>query len=369
MSELALFTEQKRIIIVDWSYFVHASIFFHEKNSAIPSTYTGLSMILGSLKRVGVQPDDTVIIAQDGKNNWRKAVDQNYKANRRENREKHDVDWSFEFQQYENLQRQLEQSTNWIFMKIDTCLSGDTRIYTPSGYKHIKNIKNDDKVYSYNLKTNKIEESIVSNKQETISYHRYNLYFESIKKPLKITGEHPVFTTKGWKKVKDLKINDIIFHYFDTTFNKENEQFFLGYFYGYLLGDGHINNKSKLISFTSKDLEGITYIKNKCKKVFGCNGKITKFKGRKDHHSTTYTLDLFFKEKFNSIINFNKYSSNEKYQKGFVSGFFDAEGTFNKNRNIIRIANTKKEYLNYIAKILKNMNFNIHKYTFYRKKD
>jgi len=78
-----------KIVFVDFNIFMFKSIFIYEKHPTTPPTYLSLTMLLGDLTKVGIEERDTIILALDSKKgSWRKEVDPNYKANRKENREK-----------------------------------------------------------------------------------------------------------------------------------------------------------------------------------------------------------------------------------------------------------------------------------------
>ena len=126
-----------KVIFLDWGVFLHKSLFAWEKfeNKSIPPTYTAMRMIIACLKRIGVTADDKIIIAIDGKGNWRKKLDPNYKANRRTNREKHDIDWTVQFKSFDNLIKNLDESTQFIPIKIDMLEADDIIAY---GCKYFK---------------------------------------------------------------------------------------------------------------------------------------------------------------------------------------------------------------------------------------
>lgn len=337
------------------------------KKGFIPSsTYTTTVMLISTLKKLDIKPNDIIILALDSPlGSWRREIDFSYKKNRKADREKHvDINWDGEFESFNNFLDNIDRSTPFQLIEINKCLSGDTRIHSSKGSIPIKNIKKGDKVYSYNFEKKQIELSTVLNTQKSRSYVRYNIFFENKKSPLQITEEHPVYTLCGWKKVKELNLADIIWNYFDFKMNTPNKQSFLGYFYGYLTGDGSINYKTKKITFTSCDIEGIKYLGYMSNRYFGCKNNIKKYK-RKEKNTKEYNLlTLNLRDRFFSVVNFNKYSKNIEYKKGFIGGFFDAEGTFNNKRKIIRIVNTDKKPIYYIYYALKKFGFNPKIYKF-----
>lgn len=119
-------TQNKRVILIDAGYFMFTSIFVGEKNKGVPSTYTALSMLIGNLKRVGITPEDLVIIAVDSKKgSWRKDVDPAYKANRKASREKHNIDWDAEFKAFNELYERLDAGTPFHVLDIEKLEADD----------------------------------------------------------------------------------------------------------------------------------------------------------------------------------------------------------------------------------------------------
>lgn len=130
-----------RVIIVDWNIFVFRSIFACEHNKAVPPTYTALSMLISCLKHIGCHPDDLIILAIDSpKGSWRRQVDPAYKANRKEQREKHkDIDWTKTFLSFNKLLEDLKVSTPFCFIEIDY-LEADDIISTACRFYKTKEV-------------------------------------------------------------------------------------------------------------------------------------------------------------------------------------------------------------------------------------
>lgn len=349
-----------------------------------PIGHTYFSMIISTLKRIGVNKEDIIIIALDARNSWRKSFYKIYKGQRKEARDKQEfVNWEEAFAKIEKINNELEASTNWHFVKFDNvlnlldilqtkegkeligedytdemfdkdygCIDGKTLISTNNGQKMIKDLTGNERIYSYNFELKSIELSNIKNIQKTKSYHRYNLYFEGEKEILKITKEHPVYTTKGWKRVEKLKIGDVIYHVSDCKLQYKNNLENLGYFIGYLLGDGHINYKGHKIVIETKDYDSIINLKNLCNMLFDYDPRICTRKRDNPNWSATYAIYITKRNVFNMIVANLELRTDKEFKKGFMGGFFDAEGTFTKHRNIIRITNTKPELINYCIKIL-----------------
>ena len=130
-----------KIIVVDWNIFMFRAIFACEHNKqGIPPTYSALNMLISSLRIIGCHPDDLIIMAIDSpKGSWRKQIDPAYKANRREQREKHDIDWNSTFALFKNFIGQLKISTPFSFIEIDY-LEADDIISTACRFFHDKEV-------------------------------------------------------------------------------------------------------------------------------------------------------------------------------------------------------------------------------------
>ena len=88
-----------------------------------------------------------------------------------------------------------------------SCITGDSLITTDKGEVRIDQIKGDEHVLTVDALGyfcyNKINQFGITEKNATV----YELELEDGKK-IKITADHPVFTDRGWVKVRDLLPND-----------------------------------------------------------------------------------------------------------------------------------------------------------------
>ncbi|KKK51359.1 hypothetical protein LCGC14_3115760, partial [marine sediment metagenome] len=180
-----------KIIIIDWGIFIHRAIFGWRKNKEMPVEYTCLNMIMACLTRIGVEPMDTIIVAVDSRS-WRKDVEGAYKANRKEAREKHtDINWNEMYSKCDSLLQNLDAGTDWQILKGEGleaddimavgcryfkdqdvvlvtydsdleqmwhyCVTPDTEILTLHGWKKYNELKKQQYVATYNIKTKFIE--------------------------------------------------------------------------------------------------------------------------------------------------------------------------------------------------------------------
>jgi len=107
-----------KVIVIDWGIFLHRAIFSLANNPDIPATYTCLSMVLGNLKRIGVDKDDKIIVAIDFLKSWRKEYEKEYKGDRKQKREDSGIDFKHWYKKFNELMEDLEISTNWHLIKV-----------------------------------------------------------------------------------------------------------------------------------------------------------------------------------------------------------------------------------------------------------
>jgi hypothetical protein len=109
--------QQAKVIVLDFGVFMHRAIFSTVNNPGIPATYTCLSMILGCLSRIGIDPDDTIIVAMDFLRSWRRELEDSYKADRAKKREDSSIDFKEQYRLFDDLVRQLDEATSWHFIR------------------------------------------------------------------------------------------------------------------------------------------------------------------------------------------------------------------------------------------------------------
>ncbi len=98
------------------------------------------------------------------------------------------------------------------------CFKSDTLLYTPNGYREIKDLKVGDKVYSYNEKTGEVEEDVISKVMvnKTNNYLKVALEDDTI---IEVTRTHPFYDKKSdsWKPISEFEIGDTV----TTSDNKD----------------------------------------------------------------------------------------------------------------------------------------------------
>ncbi len=124
-----------KVILIDSGFFCHKAIYswggekkrrLEQGNNEDPllSTYTYLNMIYGTLKKIGIDRDDMVIVACDARNSWRKAFLEEYKGQRQALRDANDhINWDLQYSLINKLETQLNDTTNWYFIKLENAFN------------------------------------------------------------------------------------------------------------------------------------------------------------------------------------------------------------------------------------------------------
>ena len=134
-----------KVIVLDSGVFIHKAIFawgadkkrrFEAGNDEDPimATYTYLNMCYGTLKKIGINKDDIIIVACDARNSWRKAFLEEYKGQRQELRDANDhINWNLQYMLMNKLERQLNNSTDWHFIKLEETFNYADLVLTDIG--------------------------------------------------------------------------------------------------------------------------------------------------------------------------------------------------------------------------------------------
>ena len=125
-----------KVVVLDWSIFMFRGIFAWRNRKEIPATWYSMNMIISTLQKIGIDKDDLVIVAGDGRNSWRKDYEQEYKKNRKAFRESfEDVDWNKMYNDYDYLLEKIREITNFHVIKIDRLEADDIGAVVSRYYK------------------------------------------------------------------------------------------------------------------------------------------------------------------------------------------------------------------------------------------
>jgi len=144
----------------------------------LPSHYTYFSSIIACLKKINVEEGDTVILAIDDKS-WRKNYYAPYKAQRKEAREKHLIDWDAHFKKVNEINERIDYATPFHVLRVpgaeaDDIFSVASRVFKDrpviiasiDSDLHQLGYYNNVKIFNLNFKTPKGKGGYVKITQE-----------------------------------------------------------------------------------------------------------------------------------------------------------------------------------------------------------
>lgn len=170
--------------------------------------------------------------------------------------------------------------------------------------------------------------------------------------------DHSPQQIKKMKEKKSIPLNNSIY----------NHNLELAYIIGVLNGDGCLSHRRIFLNSIDKDfiknfnekIENWSELKPKTYKYFD-----TKSHNYKQgfHYETMinsikikeFLMQFYISKNEEAIKNINKFLNKKELQIAFIEGFFDSEGTINKEISRIRITNINKNILELIKRYLKNI--------------
>lgn len=261
------------------------------------------------------------------------------------------------------------------------CLDGNSIILMHDGStKLLKNIRVGDKVCG-----------VWRNKNT--AYHYYKItqvlaHWKIIKPAIKVITEqgievvcspdHRWFSNRGWKHTigamqglsrRPYLTESNAIHGVGalTMASRETDLYMKGYLSGMIRGDGLLKiydysgkRRGKDIQYqfrlALKDREAVDRVYNYLSK-FGV--KIDWFKFQIASGNRVNAIRKSNKKTYQAIKNLIKFCQKSEYQRGFIAGIFDAEGTAGTNNSLIRIFNSDKQLLQFTITSLRYFDFNV----------
>ena len=90
------------------------------------------------------------------------------------------------------------------------CFAAGTKIYTLNGFVDIQDLNIGDTIYAFNFSSKEVEFSTITKKHIFVSKYIFELTISN--ETILVTEDHPFYVReKGWVKVKDLILGDVIF--------------------------------------------------------------------------------------------------------------------------------------------------------------
>ncbi|MHA1690074.1 MAG: LAGLIDADG family homing endonuclease, partial [Candidatus Heimdallarchaeaceae archaeon] len=261
------------------------------------------------------------------------------------------------------------------------CLTGDTEILMSSGkLLSIKEIVDNDvseNVVSFNPETFQVNNNKIITKSKRESSEVYELEF-STGDILKASKEHPLPVWNNglsWKKVEDLRINDVIIDYrqypFLETSSGDQKNSGISEDFAELLGlivsDGNLSKEKYRITFYSKSDELLQRFENLTKSVYGLevkeyldkrnNVKRLYFNNKEVHQSLVKLGVPNINKSKNACIILEILNSSKQVINSFLTGVINGDGAVSNRKygGIIDIVVGNKETAIFYSKLFRKI--------------
>ncbi|KGG80124.1 ribonucleoside reductase class II [Caloranaerobacter azorensis H53214] len=265
------------------------------------------------------------------------------------------------------------------------CFHPDTLISTRYGLIKIKELYDNYKDEEIEIVTDDrvIKEKVKRNGREYyqngVTLRKAKVFKTGIKKTisielssgqvLKVTPEHKILTTKGWKEAETLEIDDEVLVQSGKGYWPDVDQIGedLGLFLGWVTGDGWLTSDGKTIGMVFAEEE--KYIMERMQEIAESKGAgkgiINKrengtwqllFK-RKDFVNLLKSFGLEPKRAYEKRVIKSIFTASEKTVAAYLNGLFSSDGTVNyidDNHRDIRLTSSSKELLRDVQLILLN---------------
>lgn len=163
---------------------------------------------------------------------------------------------------------------------------------------------------------------------------------------------------QGWHEAMDFEVNDELVVLDIPDFQKTID-WYHGYMCGAIYGDGSITGED-YVSFASVDKSFTEALSNSIQKITGYNYSPVFLKRQKKHHQDLWVL------RYKNIAGLKvvqKYKEewfySRDFNRGFIAGFFDAEGTYTKSHNMYVTQTTDPELMDKIGSIISSFGFRV----------
>lgn len=268
--------------------------------------------------------------------------------------------------------------TDWCDMGCSFCLDPNTLV-TTSSFKRVKiaDLKVGDKILGFpDPDTSKVKyrgevvtvKAIWATKKDAVK-----ISFDDGKSIICSLNHKFLSARMGWKEASELTIGSRIRNIQTTPEHNENEEYKIGYLAGYSRGDGAYkdnghggNGRWIRLSCNNKDVIDRIY---SYMETLNLNPKGIKELWLPDgYEKTCWAVEKRSKvcvEWFTEARNISVKRSDD-YSRGFVAGFFDAEGSSNGCSTLRFHQKNDMEAMNFVKSVLNSYNF---KYSFAKQKN
>ena len=249
------------------------------------------------------------------------------------------------FEQFQNLMESVKEfgepgfiwsdSTEMVF---NPCVVGDSMVSTKKGLSLVNDLI--DKPFDA-LVDGKLYPSL-KGFWKTGTKDVVELEFESGRK-LRVTPNHKIMTTNGWKEAKDITYkNKIVINNhrsFNVSINTDHKEYKKGYLLGSFLGDGNYSKKSGQLKWWGENKEEY---RSEAYDMLSDIGWLNNHNSKDTNNISVYSSIscqklLNFAEQRDCLVGPSKrltkkaLSGDWNYISGLIGGYFDADGTVSVN--------------------------------------
>ena len=249
------------------------------------------------------------------------------------------------FEQFQNLMESVKEfgepgfiwsdSTEMVF---NPCVVGDSMVSTKKGLSLVNDLI--DKPFDA-LVDGKLYPSL-KGFWKTGTKDVVELEFESGRK-LRVTPNHKIMTTNGWKEAKDITYkNKIVINNhrsFNVSINTDHKEYKKGYLLGSFLGDGNYSKKSGQLKWWGENKEEY---RSEAYDMLSDIGWVNNHNSKDTNNISVYSSIscqklLNFAEQRDCLVGPSKrltkkaLSGDWNYISGLIGGYFDADGTVSVN--------------------------------------
>lgn len=246
----------------------------------------------------------------------------------------------------ETTREQFEQLMQWVReygepgfvwsdsreLLVNPCLTKDSVIATGKGLMTIKSLIGKQFLA---LVDGELHSSTNEGFWKTGTKDVVKLTFES-GRTLRLTGNHKVMTTKGWKEAKDITADDsvVINNHRNLNVDQDSKSYAQGYCLGNFLGDGNVSKKSAEMKWWGGDQ--LEQRKNCLSLLEQAGWRSNNHKEDVDNNSTYSTIGSRLLYKFaedkrclsnGKQLTEESLEGNASYLAGLIAGYFDSDGT------------------------------------------
>lgn len=172
-------------------------------------------------------------------------------------------------------------------------------------------------------------------------------------------------------RADELRVGDSVFAVGAKQDNNLNnsDSWIIGWLYGFIKGDGVYTKNTNRASYkttVSQSNDLINYAHKMTNKYFGKTSAVWEYYDGIDSHNISHHFS-FGEETYKKMMEaIELHSLDDGFKKGFLAGFWDAEGFSFRNNKNLRVCNTNLDNLNLFNQYLQDIGFDAGRIVLYK---